>query len=114
MSVVGTLAVVGNLAACGGSTKEIQDVPTSAASGKTTTAVSAHTPSSRQAIVRSAACLKREGVRPAMHAVYRLRVPRGAGEVMRYGVPMTAEEFEAAVRRCVARSKSADVSARRK
>ncbi len=111
VGVVGILIAASLLAACGGSTKQTQ---TAATSSQTTTTVSTRTPPSKQEIVKSRACLTRERVRPARHAPNRQEVPHGANEVTRNGLPMTPQEYEATVRRCLTRTKSASAGTRRK
>jgi hypothetical protein len=113
VSVVGILAVVSILAACGGAATQTQGVATTT-SGKTTATLSTRTPPSKQEIVKARGCLERERVRPAKHAPYRPQVPHGPNEVTRNGLPMTPEEYEATVRRCLARTKSASATTRRK
>lgn len=110
VGVVGILIAASLLAACGGATKQTQ---TAATSSQAIT-VSTRTPPSKQEIVKSRACLTRERVRPARHAPNRQEVPHGANEVTRNGLPMTPQEYEATVRRCLTRTKSASTSTRRK
>jgi hypothetical protein len=113
VSVVGILAVVSFLAACGGSTKQTVDLTTSYTSG-TTAPANIRTPPSKQEIVRARGCLERERVRPARHAPNRQEVPHETNEMTRNGLPMTPEEYEATVRRCLTRTKSASASTHRK
>jgi hypothetical protein len=114
VSVVMIVGVTGLLAACGGTTKPTQTLTTSYTSGKTTTAVSTRTPPTKQEIVKAQGCLMRERVRPAKHTPYRPQVPRGANEVTRNGLPMTPQEYEATVRRCLTKASSASAKAARK
>ncbi len=114
VSVVMMVSVTGPLAACGGTTKPTQTLTTSYTSGKTTKAVSTRTPPSKQEIAKAQVCLKRERVGPAKHVPYRPQVPHGANEVTRNGLPMTPQEYIATVRRCLASTKSANASTRRK
>jgi hypothetical protein len=113
VSVAGMLAVVSCLAACGGSSGT-HGVATSSAKSQTTATVSDQTPVSKQEIVKATGCLKRERVRPARHAPNRQEVPHGANEMTRNGLPMTPQEYEATVRRCLTSTKSASASTRRK
>jgi hypothetical protein len=113
VSVVGILAAVSFLTACGGSTKRTVGLTTSYTSG-TAAAASARTPLSKQEIVRAKGCLEREGVRPARRTRYRPRVPRGVNEVTRDGLPMTPGEYETAVRKCVATPRPSSSGAHRK
>ena len=114
--MVGMAMVVGIaclLAACGDSTKQTQGVVVASTSSNTVTALRA-SPPSKQEIVKARGCLESERVRPAKHTPYRPQVPRGPNEMTRNGLPMTPEEYEATVRRCVATPKVASVSTHRK
>jgi hypothetical protein len=112
VGLVGILIAANLLAACGGSsTKQTQ---TAATSSQTTTTVSTRTPPSKQEIVKSRACLTRERVRPARHGPNRQEVPHSASEMTRNGLPMTPQEYEATVRRCVTKTNSASAKAPRK
>jgi hypothetical protein len=107
----GLLACVG----CGGATKTSPSPTTSYTSGNATATVDTRTPApSKQEIVKAQGCLKRERVRPARHTSNRHEVPHGANEVTKNGLPMTPQEYEATVRRCLARTKPAGASTRRK
>jgi hypothetical protein len=114
VSAAMVVTAVGLLAACGGSIKQTQKVTTYSTNGQTTATVSTRTPPSKREIMQAKGCLKQEHVRPARHTPDRQQVPHGATEVTRNGLPMTPEEYEATVRRCLARTKSASASTRRK
>ena len=114
--VIGMAMIVGVaclLAACGKSSRQAQGVVPPSTSSNTVATLRV-SPPSKQEIVRARGCLEKERVRPAKHTPYRPQVPRGPNEVTRNGLPMTPEEYEATVRRCVASRKSPSASRRRK
>jgi hypothetical protein len=116
-SAVAMTVAVAALTACG---RAIKDTPnTTNGLGPGTgggAAVVAHPASlpSKQEIIKAQGCLMRERVRPAKHTPYRPQVPHGAGEVTRNGLPMTPQEYEASVRRCLMKTNSASARAARK
>jgi len=116
-SVVGAVMVlfaVGLLAGCGESTKQTQGVSAYRTNGEGTATVSIHIPPSKREIAQSRVCLERERVRPARRISSRQEVPHGANEVTRNGLPMTPQEYEATVRKCLSSTKSGSASAGRK
>jgi hypothetical protein len=106
----GLLACVG----CAGATKTSPRLVVPYTNGNVTVTVGTRisTPS-KQEIGKAQGCLKRDRVRPARHTHNRYEVPHGANEVTRNGLPMTSQEYEATVRRCLARTVSASASAHR-
>lgn len=107
----GLLACVG----CGGSTKPSSGSTTVYTNGNTTATVDARAPAvSKQEIVKAQGCLKRERVRPTRDTRLTHEVPHGASELARNGLPMTPQEYEAIVRRCLARTISSSAGTRRK
>jgi hypothetical protein len=98
---------------CGGATKMLLSPTTSATNGHATATVSNQTPVSKQEIVKAKGCLKRERVRPARHVPNRPRLPGSSG-VTRNGLPVTPQEYEATVRRCLTMTSSASAKAARK
>lgn len=105
------------LTACGGSAKDMQNTMNASSpgtGGKTTVVILPTSPPSKQEIIKAKACLKQERVRPARNTPDRQQVPYGAYEMTRNGLPMTPQEYEATVRRCVESIKSASASTHRK
>src|SRR5580704_2931747 len=100
-SVVVIVTIVGVLAACGESVKPVQSKVTNATNTLSIPIVTTRTPPTKQEVVSAARCLKRERVRSATHHAYSPQVPRGANEITRDGLPMTPEEFEVTVHRCL-------------
>ena len=117
-SLVSAMVMVASvvlLTACGGTGKSPQSASIAIVTGTKVPAVVVPThPPSKQEITNSKTCLEKERVRPARHTPYRPQVPHGANEVTRNGLPMTPSEYEATVRRCVARTRSASASTHRK
>jgi hypothetical protein len=104
------LAASGLLLFCGGC-GGAKTSATGTATATGTQAAVVHAPPNRQEIIKARKCLEREGVRPAKHKAYKAQIPRGTGEVTRGGLPVTPEEYESQVRRCVAPRQSARAKA---
>jgi hypothetical protein len=102
----------GALVLCGGcgATKASPSVHATTSATRRPAIVS-RTPPTKQEIVKAKGCLKDEHVRPAKRTPYRPQVPHGPNEVTRNGLPMTPEEYEATVRRCLTRTNSASATA---
>jgi hypothetical protein len=116
MRILTTVTVSGALlvcVGCGGATKTLPG-PTTSTNGNATATVENRTPVNRQEIVKATRCLTQERVRPARHTPNRQEVPRGANEMTRNGLPMTPQEYEATVRRCLTSTKPASASTHRK
>lgn len=106
------MALLSSIVGCG--TSKTPVIGSSSTAGRPITTVSNRTSMNRQEIVQARGCLKRELVRPARHTPGRQEAPRRAGEMTRDGLPMTPQEYEATVRRCLTLVKSASASATHK
>jgi hypothetical protein len=99
--VAGLLAVAGYLAACGKSNGTGHlTAPSAASAGKTVVTSAVHKPSMHEVILAQK-CLGHEDVRPARHSHYKLGVPTGSHELTVDGRPMTPEEYDEAIHKCV-------------